>query len=227
MKLHVHTFHRVNPTTPFAHTCKPGPLVWLPARLGFAMLLMAGPALAAPLASPSIASTLPVNDNPFALDTELLGKVYVSGQLSGLGIWQNHVVDAPGNGNDTFRADLSNAQVEIQTVEGPLQFYLQAGNYSLPSLGSAYMKSSKASDELYGNLPVGYLKAPIGERFEAFFLRGQAAGEFNVGFTAVWLADFYWTCFYGITWSLARGRLAPAAAASTLLASFQRGAMKG
>jgi TetR/AcrR family transcriptional repressor of mexCD-oprJ operon len=69
--------------------------------------------------------------------------------------------------------------------------------------------------------------APIGERFEAFFLRGQAAGEFNVGFTAVWLADFYWSCFYGITWSLARGRLAPAAAASTLLASFQRGAMMG
>jgi TetR/AcrR family transcriptional repressor of mexCD-oprJ operon len=69
--------------------------------------------------------------------------------------------------------------------------------------------------------------APIGERFEAFFLRGQKAGVFNVEFSAVWLADFYWTCFYGITWSLARGRLAPAAAASTLLASFQRGAMKG
>ncbi|PTA70893.1 MULTISPECIES: TetR/AcrR family transcriptional regulator [unclassified Stenotrophomonas] len=68
--------------------------------------------------------------------------------------------------------------------------------------------------------------APLGERFEAFFLRGQTAGIFNVGFSAVWLADFYWTCFYGITWSLARGRLAPAAAASTLLASFQHGAMK-
>nr|WP_265329145.1 hypothetical protein [Stenotrophomonas maltophilia] len=37
----------------------------------------------------------------------------------------------------------------------------------------------------------------------------------------------YSGCFYGITWSLARGRLAPAAAASTLLASFQRGAMMG
>lgn len=69
--------------------------------------------------------------------------------------------------------------------------------------------------------------APIGERFEAFFLRGQRVGEFNVEFTAMWLADFYWTCFYGITWSLARGRLAPAMAASTLLASFRHGAMKG
>lgn len=49
---------------------------------------------------------------------------------------------------------------------------------------------------------------------------------FNVGFSAVWLADFYWPCFYRITWSLARGRLAPATAASTLLASFQNGAMK-
>ena len=49
---------------------------------------------------------------------------------------------------------------------------------------------------------------------------------FNVGFSAVWLADFYWTCFYRITWSLTRGRLAPATAASTLLASFPHGAMK-
>ena len=66
--------------------------------------------------------------------------------------------------------------------------------------------------------------APIGDRFEAFFLGGQKSGEFNVEFSAVWLADFYWTCFYGITWSLARGRMAPASAASTLLASFRHGA---
>lgn len=66
--------------------------------------------------------------------------------------------------------------------------------------------------------------APIGDRFEAFFLGGQKTGEFNVEFSAVWLADFYWTCFYGITWSLARGRMAPASAASTLLASFRHGA---
>ncbi|MDH0303321.1 MULTISPECIES: outer membrane beta-barrel protein [unclassified Pseudomonas] len=137
----------------------------LPTQAGLAAILLAGTASAEQLPSPSIASTLPANATPFAVDAGLLGKVHVSGQLTGLGLWQNHVVDAPGNGNETLRADLSNAQVELQTLEGPLQFYLQAGAYSLPALGSAYMKSSKAADELYGNLPVGYLKAPIGEHF--------------------------------------------------------------
>lgn len=134
-------------------------------QASIATLFVTPPVLAEPLASPSIASTLPSNPNPYALEAGPLGKVHVSGQLTGLGIWQNHVVDAPGNGNETSRADLSNALVELQTTEGPLQFYLQAGAYALPSLGSAYMKSSKAADELYGNLPVAYLKAPLGERF--------------------------------------------------------------
>ncbi|MDD1015193.1 outer membrane beta-barrel protein [Pseudomonas rubra] len=163
MFLYVNTFIRPAKPTSFAHASKARSLAFLPVHASLATLLLVGPALAAPLPSPVVANTLPANPNPFAVDTGLLGKVYVSGQLTGLGLWQNHVVDTPGNGNENVRADLSNAQVEIQTTDGPLQFYIQAGSYSLPSLGSAYMKSSKAADELYGNLPVGYLKAPIGE----------------------------------------------------------------
>ncbi|MBI6952769.1 outer membrane beta-barrel protein [Pseudomonas sp. CCOS 191] len=162
---YVNTFIRPAKPALFAHAAKTSYLLWRPVQAGLATLLMVSSALADPLPSPAIASTLPANPNPFAVDTSLLGKVYISGQLTGLGLWQNHVVEAPGNGNDAFRADLSNAQVEIQTVDGPLQFYLQAGGYSLPSLGSAYMKATKVADELYGNLPVAYLKAQLGERF--------------------------------------------------------------
>ncbi|CAB5623473.1 MULTISPECIES: outer membrane beta-barrel protein [Pseudomonas] len=165
MFLYVNTFIRPTQSASFAKSCKTKPLALLPVQTGLATLLMIGPALADPLPTPAIASTLPPTPNPFAVDTTLLGKVYVSGQLTGLGLWQNHIIDAPGNDNDTFRADLSNAQVEIQTIDRPLQFYIQAGGYSLPSLGSTYMKSTKAAEELYGNLPVAYLKAPLGEHF--------------------------------------------------------------
>lgn len=128
---------------------------------GVAALLAVTGVSAEPLSAPSLSSTLQPNDNPFAIDAGPLGKVYVSGQLSGIGLWQNHVVDAPGTGNSTSLSDVSNAQVEIQTIEGPLQFYIQAGSYALPSLGTAYLTSDKTVDRLYGDVPVGYLKAVI------------------------------------------------------------------
>ncbi len=128
---------------------------------GVAALLAVTSVSADPLSAPSLSSTLQPNDNPFAIDAGPLGKVYVSGQLTGIALWQNHVVDAPDTGNSRSLADVSNAQVEIQTIEGPLQFYIQAGSYVLPSLGTAYLKSSKTVDRLYGDVPVGYLKAVI------------------------------------------------------------------
>lgn len=128
---------------------------------GVAALLAVTSVSAAPLSSPSLSSSLQPNENPFAIDAGPLGKVYVSGQLTGIALWQNHVVDAPDTGNSESLSDISNAQVEIQTIEGPLQFYIQAGSYALPSLGSAYLKSDKTVDRLYGDVPVGYLKAVL------------------------------------------------------------------
>lgn len=128
MFLYVNTFIRPTQSASFAKSCKTKPLALLPVQTGLATLLMIGPALADPL--PTLPSPAPCHPpQPFAVDTTLLGKVYVSGQLTGLGLWQNHIIDAPGNDNDTFRADLSNAQVEIQTIDRPLQFYIQAGGY--------------------------------------------------------------------------------------------------
>ena len=50
-----------------------------------------------------------------------------------MGLWQsNHVP-----GDDTKQADLSNGQVFIQKTDGWFQFYLQAGAYNIPDLGSA------------------------------------------------------------------------------------------
>lgn len=126
---------------------------------GCGLLLTAGAAYADPLSSPSFAGPLAPNANPLSVDAGPFGRVYVSGQLTGLALVQSHTTPAPGTGNADSLLDLSNGQVEIQTTSGPLQFYVQAGAYSLPSLGTAYLRADKALNDLYGPVPVGYAKA--------------------------------------------------------------------
>lgn len=98
------------------------------AAFGF-LGLTAGGAHAAALSTPAMSGPLAANPNPFSLDAGPLGKIYVDGILSGVGFWQsNHVP-----GDQEWRADASNGQVFIQKTDGWLQFYVQAGTYSLPS----------------------------------------------------------------------------------------------
>jgi len=56
------------------------------------------------------------------------------------------------------RADASNAFVILQKADGPIQFYLQVGAYSIPDLGLPYTSSGKSVDNLWGPLPVAYVK---------------------------------------------------------------------
>lgn len=132
---------------------------------GCVALLVTSTVCAEPLSSPSFSGPLQPNETPISFDGGPFGKVYVTGQLSGLGFLQNHAVNAPGTGNSNSLVDVSNAQVEIQTTEGPLQFYLQGGTYALPSLGTPYTKSGKAMDQLYGPLTIAYAKAVISPEF--------------------------------------------------------------
>ncbi|WP_293908155.1 outer membrane beta-barrel protein [Phenylobacterium sp.] len=111
-------------------------------------------AQADPLASPSMTAPLSANATPFSYDVGSFGKIYVSGQLTGLGYEQRH----PVIGDKKSRADLSNAQIEIQKTDGVFQFYVQAGTYSLPSLGTAYIKQSDTPDLTYHYVPTAYVK---------------------------------------------------------------------
>ncbi|HVB82001.1 MAG TPA: outer membrane beta-barrel protein [Candidatus Binataceae bacterium] len=78
----------------------------------------------------------------------------VNGVVSGIGLFQNHaVVGDPYN-----RLDVSNAQAIIQKADGVIQYYLQVGGYSIPALGAPYVNLAKAVNDLYGPLPVAYLK---------------------------------------------------------------------
>jgi hypothetical protein len=83
----------------------------------------------------------------------------VNGILDGLGMWTgNHV---PGDNNT--QAALSNGQVFIQKTDGWFQFYLQAGAYNIAALGVPFMATDKTVSNLYGAVPVAYLKLQAGK----------------------------------------------------------------
>jgi hypothetical protein len=105
--------------------------------------------------TPAMSSTLAANANPISVDAGFLGKIWFSGQFTGLGTWQNNAV--AGN-NEKGKFDLSNAQIEIQKTDGVVQFYVQAGAYTFPSLGSAYVAPGRLTEETYKYVPVAYLK---------------------------------------------------------------------
>lgn len=108
----------------------------------------------APSLGPSMTGPLHLNSNPLHLDGGPFGPVYVSGVISGLGLIQDNRFPGDKKG----RVDLSNGQVIVQTTQGVVQFYVQAGGHSLPSLGTPYVKAKDQVDDTYGVLPVAYVK---------------------------------------------------------------------
>src|SRR4051812_25509830 len=85
---------------------------------------VAGAAHADPLGAPAMGPSLSNNPEPLSVDGGPLGKVYVSGALTAMG----HVTDNKIVGSD--RVDLGNAHINIQTTEGPIQFFVQGGAYT-------------------------------------------------------------------------------------------------
>ncbi len=98
-----------------------GRIAVLAAAAGWA--LAAGAAHADALSSPSMTPPLAANPSPLSVDAGPLGKLYVSGAVSALGLEQS----VPAPGDFETRGDISNAQVILQTTSGPVQFYVQVG----------------------------------------------------------------------------------------------------
>ncbi len=127
-----------------------------------ALLMAASPALAddapaapaPPVLSPAFSGPLGNNPNPLNFDLPVLGKVYVTGVVSGLLGTQSH--STPGVASSF--ADVSNAQVIIQKIDGVFQFYVQAGLYSQETLGVPYTKAATYTDSSYGPVPQAWIK---------------------------------------------------------------------
>ena len=123
-----------------------------------ATFALAATAHADPLPSPSMSSSLSANPKPASFDAGPFGKISVGGALTGLVDGQSNAVTPP---DKDWIADLSNAQVWIEKTDGPLQFYVQAGAYSLMSLGVPYhgvVDVKHAENNTFGYVPVAYIK---------------------------------------------------------------------
>jgi hypothetical protein len=117
-----------------------------------------------PLTQPSMAGPLTANATPMKFEAGPLDTIYVTGAVSGLGLFQtDHIA-----GDHASNVDISNGQVIVQKVDGVFQFYAQAGAYSLPALGTNYFITQRASNALsnyFGPLPVAYGKVVVNDVF--------------------------------------------------------------
>jgi hypothetical protein len=134
-----------------------------PASLAAALLLMAGSAAYADaLPTPSMSGPLASNASPMSFDSGF-GNIYVGGAISGLATFQSNHTESVGD-HETF-VDFTNAQVFIQKTDGWLQFYVQGGEYSLPSLGLPYVRATTNTSATFGVVPVAYLKIVPADNF--------------------------------------------------------------
>ncbi len=88
---------------------------------------------------------------PATFDAGLLGKLSVNGIVTGFSVFQNNPVD----GDDKAQATLSNGQIFIQKADGKVQYYIQAGAYTMPTLSTTYNAGVEGT---FGSLPFGIAK---------------------------------------------------------------------
>jgi hypothetical protein len=113
-----------------------------------------------PMPYPAMSATLSANGAPAVFDAgPILGKIMVDGVLTGTALWQS----AP-QPNFFFRPthdnyeDVSNAQVILNKTDGPVQFFVQAGAYSITALGTPEYLSGNYDRRTFGFVPQGFLK---------------------------------------------------------------------
>jgi hypothetical protein len=141
---------------------QPAPPGEQPAPAGEQPAAPAGPTA---MTTPSMSAPLVANPNPFSLDAGPLGPVYVTGAVSGLGLWQNNIF--PDQQHSL--ASLSNGQVFVQKTDGLFQYFLDVGAYTFPALGLPYFSTATTVGDFFGPVPVVYAKlAPT----DNFYIQG-------------------------------------------------------
>lgn len=110
---------------------------------------------AAPQPLPTPSMTAPLQTAvPHTFNAGPLGQVAITGIISGIGLTQGNWIA----GDQSTHWDLSNGQMFLQKTTGWWQFYLQAGAYNIPALGTPFLSTENTISDLYGPLPTGYLK---------------------------------------------------------------------
>lgn len=104
---------------------------------------------------------------PADFDAGPFGKLSVNGILTGFAQGQNN----PLPGDDTQQATLSNGEIFIQKADGLVQYYIQAGVYTIPTLGVPFLSAQDTVKQFYGPVPAAYLKVQAGKNTQ--FLIGS------------------------------------------------------
>ena len=120
----------------------------------------AAPAEAAPTPLSTFVLTGPLQWLPPAVfDAGPFGKISVNGILTGYAQGQtNHVA-----GDASKEATLSNGEIFIQKADGKFQWYVQAGEYTMPTLGAAYLDAQDTVKAFFGPVPVAFAKIATGK----------------------------------------------------------------
>jgi hypothetical protein len=143
---------------------------------------------------------LTFSQNPPAITLGQIGHFYVSGAFTGFGQWQTNA----GPDDHTADGDLSNAQLIVQKIDGPLQFYVQAGLYTQGSLGLPFVNSIQTAGDFYGVFPVAFAKFEPNDQWSII------AGQINslLGYEATFTFQNM-NVQYGLLWnptsSISRG----------------------
>jgi hypothetical protein len=119
------------------------------------------PAAPTAMTTPGMSVPLTANPNPMSVDAGFLGPVYVTGAVSGLGLWQNN--KAPDQEHSL--ASLSNGQVFVQKTDGLFQYFLDVGAYTFPALGAPYFSTATTVGDFFGPVPVAYAKLAPTDNF--------------------------------------------------------------
>jgi hypothetical protein len=140
---------------------KPYRLLQSMAGAAMAIALMSGaqtpatPSATAPAPLSTFVLTGPLQWLPPArFDAGPLGKLSVNGIVTGFSQFQNNSV--PGDAG--AQATLSNGQIFIQRSDGKLQWFVQAGVYTMPTLSVPFVNAQNTVNNFYGPVPVAYLK---------------------------------------------------------------------
>ena len=136
-------------------------LTTLPLAVLSTLALLSDTAQAAPLPMPAMTGPLQ-SPSPFQFNAGPLGELDITGVMSGMGLWQDNPVNTvspdPVAFNGYTHADISNGQIFIQKTHGLIQFFLQAGAYNMPALGTPFLSTGATTSDYYGALPQAYLK---------------------------------------------------------------------
>jgi Putative beta-barrel porin-2, OmpL-like. bbp2 len=116
----------------------------------------AAPAAAptSPVSTPAMEGPLTTNVKPLSFAIPDFGTIYVTGAVTAVALG-----DTPKFfGEKDAIADITNAQVFIQKVDGEFQFFLDAGTYSFPTVGVPYTTSGNTNALTFGPVPMAFVK---------------------------------------------------------------------